>query len=433
VEREGGCLAYEIFGVGRVDLLVFQSCFPIDLLWDLPQLAAFMETLGQWARVIIYDPRGQGASDPIVAPEVAAFEASSDDALAVLDAARAQQVTLFDMNMGATGVALAATYPQRIRSLIVGNLRPSFPEVREFSPELRWRLARARAGIRSLEFENPRVAHDPDLRRWWGRARRLLVGPVRALAQIEIAAVADVTSALPSLRVPTLVLHRRDNQFIVAETSRAAANLIPNARFVELPGSENDLFLGDTVPVLTEIQRFLAEPTTDVTSDRQLATVLFTDIVSSTEQLAERGDDAWRDILESHEHATSHVVSEFRGRVIKQLGDGALATFDGPARGVRCAVALRAAAHAQGLTLRAGLHTGEIEFRPTDITGIAVHIAGRIAALADPNEILVTRTVVDLTGGSGLQFVPRGERQLKGVPGTWPTFAVDTDLLIQTT
>lgn len=340
----------------------------------------------------------------------------------------AEQATFFDMSRGTTGVAISATYPQRIRSLIVSHLQPSFPQLRAFSSEQLWRLARARSGVRSLEIDNPRVAHDPALREWWGRSRRLLASPGRALAQIEIGLQVDLTPALSTLRAPTLVLHRRDNPVVKLEDGRAAASLLPNARFVELPGSETDLFLGETAPVLSEIQRFLAEPTTEVGSDRQLATVLFTDIVSSTEQLAALGDGAWRQLLDDHERAMGRIVTGFRGRVIKQLGDGALATFDGPARAVRCAVALRDAARQQGLTLRAGLHTGEIEIRPSDVTGIAVHIASRIAALADSNEILVSRTVVDLTGGSGLEFEARGERQLKGVPGTWPTFAVLSDV-----
>jgi class 3 adenylate cyclase len=428
VERDGKCLAYAIFGTGPADLLIFQGCCPIDLLWDLAALASFMETLGRWARVIVYDPRGQGASDHIVDPGVAAFEAANDDALAVLDAARVEQATFFDMSRGATGVALAATHPQRIRSLILSHFQPSFPELRHFSPEQLRKLARARAGIRSLEVENPRVAHDPALREWWGRARRLLVSPDRALAQVEIGAIIDVTPALSTLRVPTLVLHRRDNHIMSVETSRAAASLIPNVRFVELPGSETELFLGETAPVLDEVQRFLAEPATAVGGDRQLTTVLFTDIVSSTEHLSARGDDAWRHVLDRYEDVTRAVVTEFRGRLIKQLGDGALATFDGPARAVRCAMALRDAARNQGLTLRAGIHTGEIEIRPTDVTGIAVHIASRIAALADTGEILVSRTVVDLTGGSGLQFDPHGEHQLRGIPGMWPTFAVPSDV-----
>jgi class 3 adenylate cyclase len=231
---------------------------------------------------------------------------------------------------------------------------------------------------------------------------------------------------LGSVRAPTLVLHRRENKLWDVETSRATAALMPNARFVELPGSETDLFLGDTAPVLSEIERFLAEPEAEAVTDRVLATVLFTDIVGSTEQLAAHGDDAWRQLLDRHDKHADQIVRDYRGRIVRSTGDGILATFDGPARAVRCAAALLAAAAQKGITLRAGLHTGEIELRPPDIAGIAVHTASRIADLAGPNEILVSRTVVDLTAGSGLDFEPRGEHQLKGVPGTWVTYAAQT-------
>jgi class 3 adenylate cyclase len=277
-----------------------------------------------------------------------------------------------------------------------------------------------------LRLENPRVAHDPVVRRWWEHAVRLRSSPTQQIRNMEIACHVDIAQLLPTVRTPTLVLHRRDNRVWDIETSRAAASLMPNARFVELPGAEVDLFLGDTAPALAEIQRFLAEPATDVTRDRVLATVLFTDMVSSTEQLAARGDAAWRRALDDHDQAMDRIVGEYRGRVVKPTGDGILATFDGPARAVRCAKELLDAANSQGITLRAGLHTGEIELRPTDIAGIAVHIANRIATLAGPNEVLVSRTVVDLTAGSDLQFEPRGDRQLKGVPDTMAIFCAIT-------
>jgi len=228
---------------------------------------------------------------------------------------------------------------------------------------------------------------------------------------------------LPAVRQPALVLHRRDNRVWDIESSRAAAALIPGARFVELAGSENDIFLGDTGPVLTEIERFLTEPDVDISLDRQLATVLFTDMVSSTEQLSARGDGAWRRTLDDHDRTMDRIVTTHRGRVVKSTGDGILATFDGPTRAVRCAIAMLNAATEHGLALRAGLHTGEIEHRSNDVAGIAVHIASRIADLAASGETLVSRTVVDLTGGSGLLFEPRGEHTLKGVSDTWPVFS----------
>jgi class 3 adenylate cyclase len=427
VEREGKCLAYVVFGSGPSDILIQQTTCPIDLMWEMPYLGSFMETLGAMARVIVYDARGQGASDSISDPDAATLEMACDDALAVLEAARASRAIFFGMTAGAGGVTLGATYPQRIRSVIVNNLRPSIPEARSLTATQRKQLARARMGVGSLEIDNPRLAHDPELRLWWGRAHRLLTSPEQVLEQIEWAARQDIDAVLPTVRVPTLVLHRRENQLFDVETSRAAARRIPNARFVELPGSESDLFLGDTVPVFAAIKQFLAEPEMTRANDRVLATVLFTDIVASTEQLANVGDDAWRHLLDDHDQEMSRLVTDYRGRVIRSTGDGILATFDGAARAVRCAAALLDAARAQGITLRAGLHTGEIELRPPDIAGIAVHIASRVASLADANEVLVSRTVVDLTAGSGLEFEPRGEHVLKGVPGVWPTFAAQTN------
>jgi class 3 adenylate cyclase len=422
-EHAGNYLAYSVFGDGRHDPAIRHWRFPIDLMWECPQLSAFMEALGRIARVIVHDGRGCGASDTIAEPGAAFAEETADDLLAVLDAAGSDQVTVFDMGMG-VALAFAATYPERVRSVITMNLRTSFPELRHLSAEDRSRLALRLPTVESLRIEDPRVAHDPELQRWWTRATRLAAPHGQLVKLLEAAAQANYEPFLPMVRVPTLVLHRRDNRIWDLETSRAAAELIPGARFVELPGSENDVYLGDTAPVLAEIERFLSEPDVDAVHDRPLATVLFTDIVGSTEQLAARGDNAWRQLLDSHDRTVDHLVAASRGRLVKQLGDGILATFDGPARAVHCAAAIVDAAKDNGIALRAGLHTGEIELRPSDVTGIAVHMASRIAALAGPNEILVSRTVVDLTAGSGLRFQPRGEHELKGLPGRWPTFAL---------
>jgi class 3 adenylate cyclase len=423
VEQVGGSLAYTVFGAGSCDVLLAQAWSPIDLMWDLPQLAAFLEALGAIARVIVFDGRNFGASDIIDEPGAASLEANADDFLAVLDAVSATRATVFDANTGVTGVTFAATYPQRVRSLIVSNLRSSYPEVRNMSAAQRRQRAKAWQGAEHLELSNPRLSHDPALRAWWGRARRLLAKPEIAAGLLEWAAHIDIAPLLPAVRAPTLVFHRRDDVRHDVATSRATAACIPNARFVELAGSESDIFLGNTAPALAEIERFLAQPEETVTPDRVLATILFTDIVASTDQLAVTGDDAWRRVLDEHDAHASRIVAEHRGTLIKLLGDGILATFDGPARAVRCAAALRETATSQGLSLRAGLHTGEIEQRSSDITGIAVVIAQRISATATANEILVSRTVVDLTAGSGLRFEQHGEHQLKGVPGTWPTFA----------
>ena len=425
-ERDGDYLAFTVFGEGPTDLAIPQSRFPIDLMWEWPHLATFMEALGRLARVIAWDVRGHGASDPTLYTAASSTETFADDMRAVLRAADSERASLFEMGSGGASCPLyAATYPERVQSLILVHVRRSYPELLGLSALQRKRFAMRLRSPERLRFENPRAAHDPVVQRWWGHAVRLEHSPDQMARHIAaVASGREMGSVLPTLRTPTLVFHRRDNKVWDIETSRAAAALIPNARFVELPGAENDIFLGDTAPVLAEIERFLTAPEVEIAQDRVLATVLFTDIVSSTEQLAARGDAAWRRVLDDHDRTMDRIVGEYRGRVVKPTGDGILATFDGPARAVRCAQELLDAATSQGMTLRAGLHTGEIELRPSDLSGIAVHIANRIATLAGPNQILVSRTVVDLTAGSDLQFEPRGERQLKGVPGTWATFAV---------
>ena len=420
-ERDGTFVAFTVFGTGPVDLIVAQSRFPIDLMWELPSLALFMQSLGRFARVIVFDSHG-GASDGLRTLDASLWEHGLDQMLAVLDAAESEQASILD-TFGTAGPAFAATYPDRVRSLVVANLRASYPELQDLTDEQLRRLAIALRSSDHLRMEAPRLAHDPELQRWWGRAVRLVSSHEQLVRNMRWAALTDYSAVLPSVRVPTLVMHRRENRIWDIETSRAAAKLIPGARFVELPGSENDLFLGDTSDVLDEIERFLASPEVDVPQDRVLATVLFTDMVASTEQLAAQGDAAWRRVLDDHDQTMNRIVNDYRGHVVKPTGDGILATFDGPARAVRCAQALLDAAQSQGITLRVGLHTGEIEVRPSDLAGIAVHIANRITTLANPSEILASRTVVDLTAGSGLQFEPRGEHQLKGVPGAWAIFA----------
>jgi class 3 adenylate cyclase len=420
--RDGTRIAYEVFGSGPIDLLVWTGArFPIDLMWDLPQLAGFMDALGQLARVIVYDSAGSGASDPLPTTDGAAqMENGVADMSAVLDAAGSDRPSVFDFSIGSASVYVGAMYPERVRSIITNHLRTSLPEMRGYSTEQRKKMAQALASPRGLRSDNPRVGHDRELQLWWGRAHRLAASPDGLARMMELAAQADVGSLLEHVRAPMLVLRRGGNALFDAESTRAAAARIPNCRVVELPGTETDIFLGDTAPVLAEVTQFLRQEEGPVVADdRSLATVLFTDIVSSTEQLAAHGDNAWRHILDEHDHTTGRFVSQYRGHVIKQTGDGVLATFDGPARAVRCAIALLDRAHKQGVTLRAGLHTGEIEHRDGDVTGIAVHLAQRVSALADPNEVLVSRTVTDLVAGSGIEFTDRGEHQLKGVPGTW--------------
>lgn len=424
--RDGARIAYEIFGSGPIDLIVNSGAqFPIDLMWDLPQLADFMDQLGRVARVIVYDRRGTGASDPLPTTDGAAgLESSAADHLAVLDAVGTDRASILDFTYGAVTIFIAVSYPQRVRSIIVQNLRSSFPEIRDLTEEERKETAVWLGTTEGLQAGNPRVAHDLDLQRWWGRAHRLNASPEEEARSIELASKVDVESLLEHVKAPTLVFHRHDTHFWNIESSRETAARIPRCRFVELPGSETDLYLGDTVQVLEEITRFLRdEVEMTIDDNRLLATVLFTDIVSSTEHLAAVGDRRWRQLLDHHDGFLDRIVPDYRGRVVKKLGDGVLATFDGPARAVRCAAAVRDAMSSHGVAVRAGLHTGEVELRDGDLSGMAVHMAGRICSLAGPGEILVSRTVTDLTGGSGITFDPRGQHELKGIPGRWPLSA----------
>jgi class 3 adenylate cyclase len=426
--RDGASIAYEVFGRGPVDLVLPAGMTtPIDLMWELPKLAEFLDALGELARVIAYDARGFGASDSMPTTEGAAgIEIQAADFLAVLEAAGSARATICSVLAASSfELAFAAIYPERVRSIILSNFRSSFPEMRGMTSEQRLSTARWLATPAGLKFFNPRVAHDPVLRRWWGRGHRLGGSPEQVARQMEYAAEIDVSSLLGQVRAPVLVFHREDNQMWDVETSRATTALMPTARFVQLPGSETDLYLGDTAPVLAEIKRFLLEPDDLIDDDmRRLATVLFTDIVSSTERLASVGDQAWRGVLDEHDRTIDELVVAHRGRVVKRLGDGILATFDGPARAVRSATAIREALAAHGVTVRAGLHTGEIELRGDDVTGMAVHTGARVAAMAEGGEVLVSSTVKDLVGGSGIAFEDRGEHELKGVPGTWKLFAV---------
>ena len=427
--RDGARIAYEVFGAGPIDLVVWTgNRFPIDLMWDLPQLAEFMETLGKVARVIVYDPRGCGASDPLPTTDGAAgTESSSADLLAVLDATDADCPSILDLTFGTNLVFYAATHPERVRSAIVYQLRSSFPELRGLTADQRMKLAQALGTTRELRAESPRVAHDAVLQRWWGRARRLAGSPAEVARSMEFAANIDVEPLLAHVRTPMLVLARPGNRVWNIEATRAAASQLPNCQFIEVPGTESDIFLGDTAPVLDAITRFLRESeVTSIGDSRPLATVLFTDIVASTEQLAAAGDHAWRKVLDHHDKTTDWIVAQYRGRVVSHSGDGMLATFDGPARAVRCAAAIRDSLSEHGIGVRAGLHTGEVELRGDDVTGIAVHFASRVSGLAQRGEILVSLTVVDLTAGSGITYDTRGEHELKGIPGAWPIFLAHT-------
>jgi class 3 adenylate cyclase len=275
-----------------------------------------------------------------------------------------------------------------------------------------------------IEMFAPSRANDERFREWWARLLRLGASPQAAVANLEVAWDIDVRGILSTISVPTLVLHRSGDLMVPVESGRYLASKIPGARYVELPGDDHLPFVGDTDALVAEIEEFLTGTRSTPVTDRILATVLFTDIVGSTERAAELGDRRWRELLDAHDAVVARNVERFRGRVVKTTGDGALATFDGPARAISCAREIRDGVRALGIEVRVGLHTGEVEVRGEDLGGIAVHIGARVAAQAAPGDVLVSSSVPPLVAGSGIEFEDRGEHSLKGVPGDWRLFAV---------
>lgn len=356
-----------------------------------------------------------------------------DDVVAVMDAAGSAQAAVFaQMEGGAMAALFAATHPERTSALILYEAIPRTT----WAPDYPWALRREEreaylaAGIhwgdgsRMLALA-PRAAADPELRRWFARLERLAASPGTAEKLLRMVGEVDVRAVLPSIQAPTLVLHRPGDKAIDIRHSRYLAEQIPGARYAELPGEDTLSFGRDNDPLLGEIEEFITGARRPPDPDRILATVMFADIVDSTSRAAELGDRRWRELLESIEALVGRHLSRFRGRAVKSLGDGFLATFDGPARAIRCATEMRDAAREQfGVETRSGLHTGEIELMGNDVGGIAVHIGARALAFAGPGEVLVSGTVKDLVVGSGIEFAERGERELKGVPGRWRLWAV---------
>jgi class 3 adenylate cyclase len=358
------------------------------------------------------------------------------DALTVMDAVGSVRAALFSFGPQALdAIVLAATYPNRISHLIVVNgtarrmWAPDYPigtplEDFEAAEKIMFEPDAVERGLDILALSNPSVADNPAYRAWWDRVGNRGASPAMARAVTRMRYEADVRPLLGSIEMPTLIVHRRNNNFLEVGHGRYLAEHIVGAKYLELDGADNSYWLGDTEPLLDEIEEFLTGVRRGREPDRVLTTVLFTDIVASTERIASVGERNWHDLLDRHDAAIRSQLERFGGREIKTTGDGMLATFERPARAVQCACAIRNAAAQLGLEVRAGVHVGEVELRGDDIAGMTVHIAARIYAVADPSEVLVSRTVTDLVAGSSITFADRGERELKGVPGTWKLFAV---------
>jgi class 3 adenylate cyclase len=427
-------IAYQVLGEGP-DLVLTMGAFGhVDLQWEDPATAVFLRRLASFSRLILFDRRGTGASDPLPEPTPPPWEGYAEEVTAVMDAVGSRRAALMATTAEAGPMALffAATRPERTSALVLGNATAKYVAADDYPigipPE------RADAIISRVEdtwgtaepvaTAIPSRAGDERFRRWVARMQRSMASPrtvhvfLRALFQV------DVRPLLPLVQAPVLVLHRRDFPLLPIEHGRYLAEHLPNARLVELPGADGPLTWEHPELTLGHIEEFLTGVRQHVPTTRVLATVLFTDIVGSTERAATLGDRRWRELLQVHDDLSRRLVEQWDGRVVKTTGDGLLATFDGPGRAIACAVTLREQLGDIDLRLRAGLHAGEVELRGDDVGGIAVHIAARIMAEADPGEIVVSRTVRDLVAGSDAVLQDRGTRRLRGVEGDWQLFAV---------
>lgn len=427
----GLSIAYAALGEGPLDLVLVPGFVShLEVAFEHPVIAESLRRLASFARVITFDKPGTGLSDPVEG--VSTLEGRMDDLTAVLDDAKVERGVLFGISEGALMCALfAATHPARTRALVMygcyakGLAADDYPWAPTLDQvDLGVRMIEADWGHGAfLDLYAPTAAGNPDFATWWAHYERVAASPAMATAIVRQAAETDIREVLSAISVPTLILHRRGDQLMPAEGARYVAARIPGARLVELDGVDHFPFAGDTEALLDEVETFLTGTRHAPELNRQLFTVLFTDIVSSTVRAADLGDRRWRTLLETHDEVVRQHLKRFRGQEVKTIGDGFLATFDGPARGVQCAQAITVAARRLGIDIRAGLHTGECEMREADIAGMAVHIAARICALADSGEVLVSSTVKDLVVGSAIGFEPRGSSPLKGVPGEWTLFA----------
>jgi class 3 adenylate cyclase len=437
VDSEGGAVAYQVVGDGPDLVYVPNWLSNIEIQWDEPSYGHFLQQVASFSRLISFDKRGSGLSEQISLNALPTLEQWMDDILAVMDAVGSERAALVGCDIGGMlSMLFAASYPERTSHLVLVDTSARLRRDDDYpigipSANLERFHAILEEGFGDpdepgwLSFVAPDASKDPRFSAWFSRMERLTGTPRFAAAMSWTSAEWDLRPVLGSIRVPTLVLHHQSTRNVRPDHGRYLAEHIEGARYLDLPGADALIYREDVDITLSEIRAFVTGVRQAPESDRVLATVLFTDIVGSTDRATALGDRGWRELLDSHDRAVESRIAEFRGQAVKSTGDGVLATFDGPARGIRCAAAIaRDSREDLGVEIRAGLHTGEIEVRGADIGGIAVHTAARVMAAAQPSEILVSRTVKDLVAGSGLEFDDRGNHELKGIGGDWPLYAL---------
>jgi class 3 adenylate cyclase len=426
-------IAYQTFGSGNIRLVMGPGwASHIEYSWEDPSYAKFLQRLGSFARVVWFDKRGTGLSDRV--QELPTLEQRMDDIRAVMDAVGFERAALFGVSEGGSMCALfAATYPQRTSALILYGAfakrlwSEDYPWAPTIEEREKWiqSLEKGWGGPIEVSTLAPSTEKDEQFAKWFATYTRLSVSPSAAVALARMNTYIDIRNILSSIHVPTLVLHRKGDRDVVVENGRYLARNIPGAKYVELPGEDHLLWVGDTDSIADEVEEFLTGSRPPRSIDRVLATILLTDIVESTEKVKELGDQTWKKLLVKHNEIVRKELARFRGREIKSTGDGFLCTFDGPARAVRCASSIRDKVQELGISIRAGLHTGECELiGDDDIGGVNVHIAARIESIAKADEVIVSSTVKDLVSGSGINFGDLGMHSLKGIPDQWRLFKV---------
>ena len=439
-------IAYQVFGEGPVDLVVLPGPFiPIDSIDAEPSMYRFYRRLASFARVIRFDQRGMGLSSRLPSVDAMGPKFWAEDAIAVMDAVGCEQATLFGSSFfSMSGLVLAADYPERVRSLVIVNGAARVL----WGPDYEVGVTASAAdpfssvaiepdaieqGFDVLQFIAPTVARDDAFRAWWDAAGNRAASPSMARAVSDVVAAADVRDKLASITAPTLIMHRADAAFVASGHGRYLAEHIQGARYVELPGADSLHWVGETATMLDEIEEFITGVRGGFDAERVLTTIVFTDIVGSTQRAATLGDNRWHDLLDNHDNIVRHELERYRGREVNTAGDGFVATFTSPSVAIDCADAIVDAVLSLGIEVRAGIHAGEVEVRGADIAGMAVHIGARVAALAGPSEVLVSSTVREIVTGSRRQFVEHGDYELKGVPGRWRVYALVRSRVVQGT